>query len=92
MEGFFRSSDSWNRIRDVILRECPFACSEHEMPQEMDMMFFTLSTGSGTGNMFMRRSGTEPKITLTAAVPEAEGKDAEAFLDKVEGVIGEILR
>ena len=92
MEGFFRSSDSWNRIREAILRECPFVCSEREMPQEPDMMFFTLSTGSGTGNMFMRRSGTEPKITLTAAVPEAEGKDAEAFLDKVEGVIGEILR
>ena len=92
MEGFFRSSDSWNRIRDVILRECPFACSEHEMPQEMDMMFFTLFTGSGTGNMFMRHSGTEPKITLTAAVPETDGTEAEAFLGRIEGVIGEILR
>ena len=92
MEGFFRSSDSWNRTKEAILNECPFACSEREMPQEMDMMFFTLSTGNGTGNMFMRRSGTEPKITLTAAVPEADGDEAEAFLGRIEGVIGEILR
>ncbi|AEC02691.1 Phosphoglucosamine mutase [Parasphaerochaeta coccoides DSM 17374] len=97
LEDFARDTESWERALDVLTKCNPFSCKEILKEQEPDMMFFELSSppkNNPIGIMFMRKSGTEPKITLTISLLQEYEKMARIFIqgtyDRLTSILSNI--
>ena len=85
LQNFHRNSPIWNTFFREIQRAFPWGCTEQQFSQEPDMIFFTFTSSDSTdiGHCYMRKSGTEPKISICVSVGKETEENAKHGLDRL---------
>lgn len=99
LDGFARGTAVWNSALRELVNRNPFHCCEILKRQDADMMFFELfekknggtDKGSAVGCMFLRKSGTESKMTFTASLLQEAGDALEDFITDKYEILTKIL-
>ncbi len=85
LQGFYRDAPLWNTFFTEIQKSFPWVCTEQLFTQEPDMIFFgfTCADSIGVGHCYMRKSGTEPKISICVSVGEASRESAKEGIGRL---------
>jgi phosphomannomutase len=83
LQGFYRNAPVWNTFFTALQESFPWVCTEQRFNQEPDMIFFgfTRADSTGVGHCYMRKSGTEPKISICVSVGEEDKACAKEGLE-----------
>jgi len=87
-ERFYRDAPVWEEVNRIILsriQENNWTCREEQFSDEPDMLFYKLSAADlpASGHLYLRKSGTEPKMTLCLAFSTAECGRCQEFADEI---------
>ncbi len=87
-ERFYRNSPVWEEITRVILdriQPTGWTYREKQFSEEPDMLFYTLAAADipASGHLYLRKSGTEPKMTLCLAFSTAECSRCQELADEI---------
>ena len=93
MEGFFRGSALWSKVVETACRVITLKCCETEFTHEPDMLYFDLldSRDNPIGRWYMRKSGTEPKISFCISVLAPFSDRSSVWMTKLKQEIAPML-
>lgn len=95
---FYRGSSAWKKVLNLVPNMLPRECSEVKFAHEPDLLFFRLAgkqrddTEQSVGHFFIRKSGTEPKMTVTLAMASRQCPEGEVVVEKIVERIAPLLR
>ncbi|WP_320128867.1 hypothetical protein [uncultured Sphaerochaeta sp.] len=93
LDGFYRGSRQWKQFLAAIRSFFPWDCREQYFQEEPDMLFLGLyeSEDHKFGHCYMRKSGTEPKISIYASVEKNYRAQIDAGLFHLKQALVEVF-
>ena len=81
-EALYRDSQLWNTISRQVAATMPGSVREVRFTEEPDMLFYNLYDSADThvGQWYIRKSGTEPKISMSMSVISDSSLDVERVM------------
>lgn len=86
LESFYNGSESWNRIQNKILDFMQFKFKEYSISYEYNVLIFKVLDryGDEIGLIYVRKSGTEPKISVSLSTIERYKQTGEELIKSLE--------
>ena len=94
MSAFYRDSELWNEVDCIVRQIIPMRCIENLFINEPDMLYFDLAEpeDKSVGRWYMRKSGTEPKISFNISVLQSYSEIASIWMKVLEQNISVLFR
>ncbi len=91
---FYRSSELWEQVAEIVRQTISLNCRETLFIHEPDMLYFDLleSNDVSVGRWYMRKSGTEPKISFCISVMETYSTRSLVWMNTLEKKISSLIR
>ena len=94
MSTFYRDSELWNEVGAIVHQVIQMKCIEKIFLNEPDMLYFDLTDleNKVIGRWYMRKSGTEPKISFNVSVLKSYSEEALLWIKALEQKISIMFR
>ena len=91
---FYRDSQLWKEVAAIVSKVIPLKCIETLFIHEPDMLYFDLvePKDKSVGRWYMRKSGTEPKISFNVSVLQSYSEEVSLWMKVLEQKISVIFR
>jgi phosphoglucosamine mutase len=93
LERFHRDSSCWNSITKLVESTLKWTTRQQIFQQEPDMLYYDVydSHAGIIGRWYMRKSGTEPKISVCLWIDPVNKESATLVMRQLEGMIPDML-